>query len=406
MWHVGWAAVFAFFASWAALAGSWWPPPGPAANVVPLTIKSDCSADVTQSLQNWINSVPDNSTLVFGRDACYRVDRTLVVQNRVGLTLRGNGATFRRVTPSPPELQYPNANAHWTFVGDSNLTVRDMKVVGLNTSPDPNDPVPPGTPEPGKFGARDDRVAFEYAYGVFASQNVTFVHLSADAAYGDGLLIGGEHQPDLVQNFKAFDVTIDRNGRQGVAIVTAHGVVLDKIYIQHSRRSGIDIEANGGDGFPQDIEIRNSDIVAASVPISDAGVDTTTNVYIHDNIIRWGNPSHSWITTGATSPHHNKWRIVHNQALFDMGEYPAMSLDYVDNLEIRDNVATETAPPAARAGERLVAVTVSNSGAPVTITGNDFSGFNVVYQGSSGVVVQACGNRLTVGGAFNQPKPC
>ena len=64
---------------------------------VPASIPSDCSRDVSAELLAWIASVPDGSTLRFAANGCYRVDRTLTIQYRNGLTFEGNGATFPRV---------------------------------------------------------------------------------------------------------------------------------------------------------------------------------------------------------------------------------------------------------------------------------------------------------------------
>ena len=87
-------------------------PSDPVGRSIPASISADCSRDVTREINAWISSVPDNSTLVFRRDGCYRIERTILVEDRVGLVFEGNRATFKRFEVSPPELQYPEANAH------------------------------------------------------------------------------------------------------------------------------------------------------------------------------------------------------------------------------------------------------------------------------------------------------
>ena len=52
------------------------------AGVVPSSIPTDCSRDVTAALLAWIATVPDGSTLEFTANACYRVDGTLRIRNR------------------------------------------------------------------------------------------------------------------------------------------------------------------------------------------------------------------------------------------------------------------------------------------------------------------------------------
>jgi len=79
---------------------------------VPSTIASDCSADVTAKLASWIASVPDHATLLFGSNACYRIDGTLTLTDRAGLTLDGNGSVFDGSAPSTD-----GNRAHWRLVG-------------------------------------------------------------------------------------------------------------------------------------------------------------------------------------------------------------------------------------------------------------------------------------------------
>ena len=41
---------------------------------VPAGIANDCSVDVSAAINSWIAGVPDGSELLFGPNACYRVD--------------------------------------------------------------------------------------------------------------------------------------------------------------------------------------------------------------------------------------------------------------------------------------------------------------------------------------------
>ncbi|MBK5288025.1 MAG: hypothetical protein JJE46_06110, partial [Acidimicrobiia bacterium] len=100
----------------------------------PTSIAADCSRDVTAELNAWIAITPDNTTLAFAPNGCYRVDGTLLVVDRTGLVFEGNHATFRAVTDGS-ELVNPTKvrmRAMWQFGGGSHLTVRDLVVVGAN----------------------------------------------------------------------------------------------------------------------------------------------------------------------------------------------------------------------------------------------------------------------------------
>jgi hypothetical protein len=91
---------------------------------VPTSIAGDCSLDVTSALQSWIGSVPNGSTLSFGTNACYRIERTLHVSSRTGLDFEGNGSTFESFN-APTD-----ARPVWQAWQSSALIFRNMNVVG------------------------------------------------------------------------------------------------------------------------------------------------------------------------------------------------------------------------------------------------------------------------------------
>ena len=106
------------------------PPSGAVASIAiaPAAITADCSIDVSAALNAWIASVPDNSTLSFAPDGCYRIDRTLIVSKRTGLTFEGNNATFRQVTDGT-DINHPRqarTRAGWLFLLSAQLTVRNL----------------------------------------------------------------------------------------------------------------------------------------------------------------------------------------------------------------------------------------------------------------------------------------
>jgi hypothetical protein len=101
------------------------PPSADAATYrVPEPIAQDCSVDVTAALLSWISSVPDDSTLAFGRNACYRIEGTLEIRRRRGLEFDGHGATFRSFD-APTDQR-----AVWRAWQSSGLTFRDMTIRG------------------------------------------------------------------------------------------------------------------------------------------------------------------------------------------------------------------------------------------------------------------------------------
>ncbi len=62
-----------------------------------------------------------------------------------------------------------------------------------------------------------------------------------------------------------------QNGRQGIAINRSRHVLVDRAYMQYSRRAAIDLEPDTAGETICDIEIRNSDLGSNLLAISSAG---------------------------------------------------------------------------------------------------------------------------------------
>ncbi|MGZ4419446.1 MAG: hypothetical protein ACXVRV_14915, partial [Gaiellaceae bacterium] len=79
---------------------------------------------MTQPILSWIGSLPDNSVISFGTSACYRIEGTLELQNRSGLTFEGNGAIFRSFNPPTSHRSI------WRLVDSSSIVFRNMTLRG------------------------------------------------------------------------------------------------------------------------------------------------------------------------------------------------------------------------------------------------------------------------------------
>src|SRR5436309_5344978 len=103
-------------------------PSGAATYTAPTEIAADCSVDVSAALTSWVATVPDNSVISFPTNGCYRIDGTVELDGRNGLDFEGNGSTFTATTVGDGN------RAHWRFVGGSQITVRNMTVVGSDAA--------------------------------------------------------------------------------------------------------------------------------------------------------------------------------------------------------------------------------------------------------------------------------
>jgi hypothetical protein len=242
---------------------------------IPASIASDCSTDVSADLNAFFASVPDSARIVFPTDGCFRTETQVLITGKSNWVIEGNGSLFRRTEPTPVELQYPNNNRHIGLVLNDHLTVRNLKVTGLNVTSD----IVGGV----GFGSYLTALGFEHGFAVLGSTNVTLDHVAASDVYGDFIYLA----PSFA--VRTTGVTIlggrfDRNGRQGITIL-ANRVLIDGVDIDHSRRAGFDFEPNTPSNFVQDIEIRRSTVLSHLRAFSAGGTGAVDNVNIHNNTV-------------------------------------------------------------------------------------------------------------------------
>jgi hypothetical protein len=218
------------------------PTPTPTATVytVPPSIASNCSVDVTSALTNFINSVPDNSTITFALNGCYLVQGTLEFSSRNGLTFEGNGASIKATTTAD------DTRSHWRFLYGSSINFHNMTIIGADAAG--------GT-------ATAYNPALEHQMGIDL-RGVTGSQISAmtiENVYGDCLYVGvGYNNTTWSTNVYAHDNTCMRNGRSGVSVTAGKGVTLDHNTVTQPGLWGVDIEPNGGSIGAENVQITNS----------------------------------------------------------------------------------------------------------------------------------------------------
>src|SRR3954447_12934282 len=185
--------------------------PKPIVYTVPKTIKSDCSVAVEGKIMAWLATVPDGSTVQFGAGRCYGQDQSITLADRSGLTLDGQGSEFRALTPGGSHRD------NWRFVRGGNLTVRNMAVRG-------SDPQ----------GLYDPTVEWQHGFSIEGVQGMTLSNIQARETWGDGIDLwrGGDTHPcgddsSSARNVVITGATIERIGRQGLAVVDAEQVMLE-----------------------------------------------------------------------------------------------------------------------------------------------------------------------------------
>jgi hypothetical protein len=307
----------------------------PTAFQVPASIAADCSVDVTAALHAWIASVPDSSTLVFGKDACYNIDGGLAIPDRHGLTFDGNGSTFKLVTRGTSN------RSNWTIQGGSDINLRNMTARGAN----PYAGINPS--------AYDGQVEWQHAFRFQGTQTGMLDNVQGYDVYGDFVEAEENHKTGVTsRNLTVRNSRFERNGRQGIALIHVDGFVLLDRYLGDINMTGIDIELNGDLQRVANVRImRNTFGRVKHALLSSHGQGTSTGV--SKVMFSWNKMTAPPVTclaaiTLGTPRAGVYWSSFSfdNNTLKTFGN--PMDLQRLKNVTIRNNAMEWVAPGACR----------------------------------------------------------
>lgn len=197
---------------------------------VPASIAADCSRDVTSELNAWIRSVPDGSTLTFGAGACYRIDKTLDVVDRSGLTFDGNSSTFKATT------QGDSGRAQWHAEGGGNLTFKAMTVQGVNTK-----------------GEWNSAYEWQHNFSIAGVQGMVLDSVTAKYSHGDWVAVNPDRRNEGTdpgraipgRNVRITNSSFINAGRQGISCTHCDGLTIEGNYLNGTGQSMFDLEVEG-----------------------------------------------------------------------------------------------------------------------------------------------------------------
>jgi len=343
--------------------------------------------DVTSRLNTLLTTIPDGATVELAPSACYRLDQTLFIRDRRNLTMNGNGATFKRISSTPQAMLYPKSNPHFAVQNGSGLTLQDFRIEGLNTVNVSH----PWALDPSGFGSGFGNKAFESGIILTGTSRITITNVKIDAVFGDGITVGSERAPTCTSDVTIGSVSIDRNGRQGIAVVCATGVVIDRVEVLHSHGAAIDLEPNGADAHVQHVEISNSYFNARIINIASYGTFDISDVSVHDNTLGGWSPAYPWLCVcGPSSSHRHDWSVQNNKTLRGASNRSTVVFSNVKNVRFSGNTSNSLGrEPAA-------SVELTNVVGAIQITDNTLRGAPATYSADSATgAVRACGNRLS-----------
>lgn len=299
---------------------------------VPSSISADCSADVSKRLTRWFRSLPDGATAVLKERGCYRTEREIVLRDKNDFVLDGRGALLRRTTYTPPALRYPKSNGILRVANLVDSEIRNLRIRGTNTKSDLSY-IPRGV------GSYRQEVEFDAGLGLHSLLRTVVSDIRITGVWGDGIYLAGSDQWGARQSSQVVlrRITIAKNGRAGIAINRSHHILLDRVNVRLSRRSGINMEPDTKGETVHHIEIKNSTIGANLNAISAWGAGRVNQVDIHDNVIaRTGVP---WVYVSSYEGLARRdWTIRDNVVTWGLGSpVAAMAFWNTEGIVISGN---------------------------------------------------------------------
>jgi hypothetical protein len=326
----------------------------------PASIARDCSRDVTDALQSWIDGVPDGSTMSLPAHACYRVEGTLQIDDRHDLLFEGNGATLVAKTRGKGSRLRVRGRSMLAVRQSTNITVRDLAVKGANPHAGTSD------------AAYQPDFEAQHAFQLNAVDGVLLDRVAASDVYGDFVYLGGAARTPS-RRVTVARSHFDRSGRQGISVTYGDDVTIVGNEIANVARSLFDLEPNR-----RNQEVRRLRIEANTTgPVKNfflankgSGVDIG-DVTVVDNVMRA--PSGGlvlvfgpkWGKRGPFTFERNVLRV--SGAVTDEDAVGAFVFANAANVELRDNVLY------APTGRRMPAVEL-RAADDVLIAGNRFNG--------------------------------
>ena len=329
---------------------------------VPDTIVADLSKDVTAELNTWLAAVPNGSTIQFPAGAKYRIDETVLIENKENLTIDGNGVLFRAFDPGEDHdkktsytgWKHTRSRAHIRVTNSKGIRVRDIEVHGAH-------------PDAGRGGKYDYNREAQHGFDLVQIENCHVEKVNVHDVYGDCVYIS------KAKSVVLSDSTLVRCGRQGVAVGAGEDVLIENNLIADSRRGIIDVEPYGEEWNVTNVRIIGNRLGGSRLlllPMGGSGV--LGSMFIADNTNTEQNGTPAVNNRGKAGQGRGPLMMVNNQ--FTIGGSPA------PGLRIEHNEGVFIAGNTLKYPEHRQMTAVKLEGCEGAVVGNHFAGAATVIE--------------------------
>ncbi|MDQ1478578.1 MAG: hypothetical protein QOE62_3807 [Actinomycetota bacterium] len=329
---------------------------------LPTAIDSTGRTDVTKRLQTFVSKVPSGRVIRFRPGGRYRLDGTLMVSRRRRLTFDGAGALVFATTRGDQN------RSQFRVRGGSGITFRNIKIQGASANAGTGD------------NAYIPKLAKQMGIRFEGVDGAEVDHVTITNVFGDFVYVGLDAKEVPSRNVWIHDSSFRSNGRQGVAVTSATGVIIERNVFFNTRRSTIDLEPTGHRWKVDHVFILNNVVGKGRLLfVASGGQGPVSNVVVSGN--RLDGHALSIDVKQSGKLRRSNWVVVNNVSNVDVENNRVMRFMAVDGLLLRANRETITGKdPAVLLSDVCGAV----------VSGNDFGTGQVQHQGT------ACAARLVI----------
>ena len=320
------------------------------------SIPAGMDEDATDQMNDFFKSIPDGSIVRFAAGARYRIDGTVVLEDKKDVTIEGNGVLFRAVDPGEDHdkktsytgWKKTRSRAHWRIKGSQRILVRNVEVHGAH-------------PDAGKAGSYDSSREAQHGFDLVNVDDCTLEKVTVHDVFGDCVYIT-KSRGVVIRDSK-----LTRCGRQGIAVATGEDVLIENNEIADSRRGIIDIEPYGEEWRTSNIRIIGNRLGGSRLLLLPMGGSGTVGmIFVADNINTEQNGTPAIGNTGKAGQGRGPLMMINNQ--FTIGGSPT------HGLRIRHNDGVLIAGNELTFPEKRTMTVLGMEGSSGLVLGNRFLG--------------------------------
>jgi hypothetical protein len=259
---------------------------------------------------------------VFRKRARYRIEGTLTLRNRRGLTINGNGATFFATTRGRREGR--RERSQFLVLRGKRIVFRNLHIRGANKNA--------GTADE----AYIERLEAQHGISFEGVVGAEVDHVQVNNVYGDFVYIGRTKRRRPSSDVWIHDSRFSGNGRTGIGVVGASNVIIERNHIDQTRRSTFDLEPGTRSARVTNVFILNNTVGEGRLLfVASHGGGAVSDVVISGNRLV-GHAMSIDAGSGEPSPRRSNWVVVNNTSDTPVHRQP-MTFFRIDGVAVHGN---------------------------------------------------------------------